>query len=259
MYIDKSWRNRTSVVVGVFLCLAMNLGCGVTQELLPRDPVINTASRSAIYTLNPALVTRAYRDAMKAVGAEIVVESGGTLVGRIRQGSQDIQVHTSVLPTGAGTEAIVTFEYWMDYPRFVHYAHEIEIAATRMLMAESSVRRVPEYVYPEGASSCALPYDVDHASAKPPAFVDGPRAIDQTLGYHPKAAEAGIEGEVYILAVIGVEGRVTCAEVISGLPHGLNQNAIAAVLRTRFHPARVGEQAVPSAHLFPVMFRIDRR
>ena len=53
-----------------------------------------------------------------------------------------------------------------------------------------------------------------------------------------EARERAVEGTVIVRAVLRRDGRVSDLEVVSGLPHGLTEAALAAAREIRFEPAR---------------------
>ncbi|MFQ5743321.1 MAG: energy transducer TonB [Acidobacteriota bacterium] len=75
--------------------------------------------------------------------------------------------------------------------------------------------------------------------------------------YTPQATRAGIQGEVYIEAVVTVDGQVAEPKLIRGLPDKeLNQRAMNSILRWQFKPGIKDGTPVPVIALFTVTFRI---
>jgi len=75
--------------------------------------------------------------------------------------------------------------------------------------------------------------------------------------YTPSATRAGIQGDVYIEAVVTVEGTVAEPKLIRGLPDDdLNQRALEAVAKWTFKPGYKDGQPVPVIALFTVTYRI---
>lgn len=114
-------------------------------------------------------------------------------------------------------------------------------------------------------------FDVGLPNAPPgPA---GARAGAETLGsggliapvqiltvlpeYTPSATRNGIQGDVYIEAVVTVNGTVTEPKLIRGLPDDdLNQRALDAILQWTFKPGEKDGKPVAVIALFTVTFRI---
>lgn len=74
---------------------------------------------------------------------------------------------------------------------------------------------------------------------------------------YPKAAQhAGIEGEVILMIVIDVQGRVETATVLKGLGYGLDESAVDAARRTEWRPASANGQPIRSTQRFSVHFKL---
>ena len=75
--------------------------------------------------------------------------------------------------------------------------------------------------------------------------------------YTPSATRAGIQGDVYIEAVVTEDGLVVEPKLIRGLPdEELNQRALDAIVRWTFKPGIKDGRPVPVIALFTVTFRI---
>jgi protein TonB len=76
--------------------------------------------------------------------------------------------------------------------------------------------------------------------------------------YTDEAKVAAIEGTVVLDIVVGADGRVRDVHVVSGLPHGLTEAAIAATKACTFSPGQKGDAAVPvRIREFKVRFGLD--
>ena len=76
------------------------------------------------------------------------------------------------------------------------------------------------------------------APTPPPAAKRNPRLkVEHKVPYPAEARDLGVEGTVQVRILVGADGRVHKARVISGPGFGLNQAARAALLRYLFHPA----------------------
>ncbi len=75
--------------------------------------------------------------------------------------------------------------------------------------------------------------------------------------YTPSATRNGIQGDVYIEAVVMEDGSVAEPKLIRGLPdEELNQRALEAIVKWTFKPGMKDGQPVPVIALFTVTFRI---
>ncbi|MFQ6674854.1 MAG: energy transducer TonB [Fidelibacterota bacterium] len=103
----------------------------------------------------------------------------------------------------------------------------------------------------EGPRVKFIPYD------EPPKPIGGYGAIQRNIVYPEIAQEAGIEGTVVIQAFVNKNGRVTDTLVLKGIPNtGLDEAAIEAIRKTRFHPAKQRDRAVGVWISIPVNFRL---
>jgi TonB family protein len=148
----------------------------------------------------------------------------------------------------------------------VRHTHFIGIAVLLVLAATSSssaygqagrVKRDPKIVtvpvVPVDTSSIAPP----EPKTKLPETVDGERIykgeeVDKKAyiikkpepRYTEAARKAGIKGKVILRAILSSDARVTHIEVLSGLPMGLTESAVAAAKTIKFLPARKDGAAV---------------
>ena len=82
--------------------------------------------------------------------------------------------------------------------------------------------------------------------------------IGSLIVYPELAREAGIEGKVYIKAFINIKGIVTSVQVLKGIPNtGLDEAAIKAVKKSRWHPARQRDKKVGVWITIPIDFSLS--
>ena len=75
--------------------------------------------------------------------------------------------------------------------------------------------------------------------------------------YTPSATRAGVQGDVYIEAVVTIDGTVVDPKLIRGLPdEELNARALDAIVQWSFKPGIKDGRPVPVIALFTVTFRI---
>ena len=77
--------------------------------------------------------------------------------------------------------------------------------------------------------------------------------------YTDEAIEAGVEGVVGLGVSIDGEGCVVDVEVLESLPHGLTENAVAAMRRAVFRPAVEDGEPVGATYRTAVRFDLDGR
>ncbi len=99
---------------------------------------------------------------------------------------------------------------------------------------------------PSGPNVVFIPYDL------------APRAKTPIKPIYPEIAqEAGIEGVVIVQAYIDAKGRVKQTLILKGVPNtGLDEAAMEAIRKTRFHPAEQRERPVAVWISIPVNFKL---
>ena len=99
---------------------------------------------------------------------------------------------------------------------------------------------------PSGPKVAFIPYDL------------APRAKSAIRPIYPEIAqEAGIEGVVVVQAFIDERGRVKETLILKGVPNtGLDEAAMEAIRKTKFHPAEQRERPVAVWISSPVNFRL---
>ncbi|MYA09486.1 MAG: VWA domain-containing protein [Holophagales bacterium] len=75
--------------------------------------------------------------------------------------------------------------------------------------------------------------------------------------YTDEAIQAGVEGVVGLGVTIDEEGCVVGVEVLERLPHGLTENAVAAMRRAVFRPAMENGEPVGATYRTAVRFALD--
>jgi protein TonB len=87
-----------------------------------------------------------------------------------------------------------------------------------------------------------------------PKPIDGIRAIQEKVYYTEIAIRTGIEGTVFIEAVIDKEGNVIDAKIVRDIGGGLDESALKAVLATKFSPGKQRGKPVKVKVTIPIKF-----
>lgn len=90
-----------------------------------------------------------------------------------------------------------------------------------------------------------------------PKPIGGIAAIQRKIAYPEIAKKAGIEGTVYVLAVIGKNGNVTKAGIYRGIGAGCDEAALKAVEETKFKPGKQRGKPVNVKVYIPVVFKLQ--
>jgi TonB family protein len=189
---------------------------------------------------NPNYTKEAMRAGIQGdVRMEAVVRADG-LVGQVR-------VIESLDP-GLDAEAVRTLRQWRFEPGRkdgVAVPVLVQIDMTfRLRDRRGEARAVPSPAPRVDPSAPWPPPGV----VRPGYGIQSPRLVHETKPSYPRAAmRAGIEGMVWMEAVVGTNGRVSDVRVTQSLDqeHGLDEEAVRTVRQWRFAPGRRDGVAVP--------------
>jgi TonB family protein len=84
----------------------------------------------------------------------------------------------------------------------------------------------------------------------------GLSALHKRADYPASARRAGIEGRVYVQAVINADGSVREAKVVRGIGGGCDEEALQVVRNAKFEPAQVDGEAVASRRTVFIQFEL---
>ncbi|MES3631066.1 MAG: TonB family protein, partial [Longimonas sp.] len=90
-----------------------------------------------------------------------------------------------------------------------------------------------------------------------PSPVGGLAALTRNASYPERAQRRGVEGRVYIQAVVNPDGSVREAELIRGIGYGCDREALRVVRNAEFEPARVSGRAVAARTTVWVQFSLS--
>jgi periplasmic protein TonB len=90
-----------------------------------------------------------------------------------------------------------------------------------------------------------------------PDPIGGIAGIQKRIVYPEIAKRAGVEGKVYILAFVDINGDVTKAQVIKGIGAGCDEAALNAVKQTKFKPGKQRGKPVNVQVSIPVVFKLQ--
>jgi TonB family protein len=90
-----------------------------------------------------------------------------------------------------------------------------------------------------------------------PEPVGGIKAIQEKIHYPELAKRSGVEGKVYVLAMINANGDVDKVQIIRGLGAGLDEAAMDAVKATKFKPGKQRGKPVNVQVSIPIVFKLQ--
>ena len=129
---------------------------------------------------------------------------------------------------------------------------DIEIADTEIDMEEEMAAPPPpieeEIVEEEPVFFIAVEEE--------PEPIGGIHGIESRLEYPPIAIHAGVQGRVFIRAYVNENGDVVNAEILKGIGAGCDEEALKAVLETKFKPGKQRGRPVKTQISLPILFKI---
>jgi len=91
-----------------------------------------------------------------------------------------------------------------------------------------------------------------------PENTEPPKVLHRPKPKYPeRARNAGKEGVVKLKATIGIDGKASDIEVLEGLCYGCDEEAIEALKRSRFTPAKKDGKPVAIRIIIPYRFKIE--
>jgi TonB family protein len=91
-----------------------------------------------------------------------------------------------------------------------------------------------------------------------PEPIGGIGAIQKRVMYPEIARKAGIEGKVFVEALIDEKGNVIKTKLIKGIGSGCDESALKAVKETKFTPAKQKDKLVKVQVVVPVLFKLNK-
>lgn len=90
-----------------------------------------------------------------------------------------------------------------------------------------------------------------------PQIVGGINSIQERIKYPETAKKSGIEGKVFVMAFIDELGNVDAAKVIKGIGSGCDEEALNAVMNTKFTVPTHKGKSVKVQVAIPIMFKLS--
>lgn len=89
-----------------------------------------------------------------------------------------------------------------------------------------------------------------------PVLIGGMAELQSKINYPAMARKANVEGRVTIQFVVDEQGNVTNAEVLRGIGAGCDEEALRAVMASKFEPGKQRGKPVKVHMSLPVMFKL---
>jgi len=92
---------------------------------------------------------------------------------------------------------------------------------------------------------------------KYPEPIGGIEAMIKNVVYPVSAKEAGVEGKVFVKAIIDEQGNVTETSILKSVNEDCDKAAMDAIKKTKFTPGIKDNKPVKAEVTIPVMFKLS--
>jgi len=92
---------------------------------------------------------------------------------------------------------------------------------------------------------------------KYPEPIGGIEAMIKNVVYPVSAKEAGVEGKVFVKAIIDEQGNVTETSILKSVNEDCDKAAMDAIKQTKFTPGIKDNKPVKTEVIIPVMFKLS--
>jgi protein TonB len=89
-----------------------------------------------------------------------------------------------------------------------------------------------------------------------PEPIGGIEQILKNIVYPKSAKDSGIEGKVFVKAVVDEKGSVVQTEILKSISKDLDEAAVDAIKKTKFTPALKDKRSVKAEITIPIMFKL---
>lgn len=131
-----------------------------------------------------------------------------------------------------------------------HAGFDVQVEKSQATSADSAIRKTGFDEVKTGAAPVRAAAPAA-AATRPVEIIEKPRPA-----YTAEARAQKIEGDVLLDVIFTAAGEVRVLDVRRGLGHGLDQNAIDAARRIRFHPATEDGKPVDQRAVLHIIFQI---
>lgn len=100
-------------------------------------------------------------------------------------------------------------------------------------------------------------FEVFHAAEKMPKLIGGLSEIQKKVVYPEIAVRAGVQGKVYVKAIVKQDGNLDSVHVVQGIGAGCDEAAIDAVLKSIFKPGIQRGKPVNVWISIPIRFKLN--
>ena len=239
--------------IGASACARPNL-----IPLVDRPPEPITVFRELAYAHPIDEVRRAYRLALEERGLILEPDSNGVVRATVGSDSPPGVVRVTFGPSDTlATRIRISYRYRPTDGDNYHFPYNIPILAAKHLDRSRAIVAFHQGIHPATLARCPEAAIDTTATIEEPRLAKGSGVFASRTLYTDEARSAGVQGVVYLGALVNESGSVDCIEVLSGLPHGLTASAIRTLSQTAFIPARQRGQPIRRRIILPVRFKLE--
>lgn len=91
-----------------------------------------------------------------------------------------------------------------------------------------------------------------------PQLVGGIEKLQRQIEYPPRAVKDNVEGRVIVMFYIDKKGKVHKPKIIKGIRSDIDREALEAISKAEFLPARKRGKPIPVEHLIHILFKLEK-
>lgn len=157
------------------------------------------------------------------------------------------------LAQGNFDAAIASYESALEQRPDDSYAQQKIEEARRALQAQQ--QQQAEASAEQEQSENVTDEGVYLVAEQPPKLVGGLAALHRKVRYPEEAYAQNVEGRVYVQFVVDENGSVQNAEVMRGLGHGCDEEALRVIREARFEPGTIDGEPVKVRHTLYIQYK----
>jgi hypothetical protein len=232
-------------LLSALICLLLLSACATTRPDGDTEPIIVPQDQVSEFAASEDALREAFVEVLRARGMLVQDGAEGAIVATAPEGQYPPSV-TVTFDAGQRQQTRATIDsYFVRYrATSTHHPYQIatEVEAALGQRAPTPYH-YPDASYPEPDTRCEVPTDIPSPVPEDMKArvqrVGGQHTILRGLRNTDEARRAGVQGLIPVIFVVDRSGEVVCAHVEDGLPLGLSESALAAVLGAELEPAQL--------------------
>lgn len=90
-----------------------------------------------------------------------------------------------------------------------------------------------------------------------PQLIGGIERLQRQIRYPPKAIKDNVEGRVIVMFFIDKKGKVHDPRIVKGVRNDIDREALEAISKAEFLPARKKGKPIPVEHTIHILFKLE--